>query len=136
MARLGGSDEVVVRNLERLPQIAKRRLHGVAPRLRRIEAVLLGRLRHLLAMLVHAGEELDVVPARATEARLHIGENRAVRRTEMRLGVHVVDGRRDVIRGLRVLHGDELLQWLMHTICHFSACAARAPSAVRIRVQS
>ena len=70
MARLGGADEVVVGDVERLPQIAKRRLHGVAPSLRRGEAVLLGGLGHLLAVLVHAGEELDVTAAGALEAGL------------------------------------------------------------------
>ena len=80
MARLRGANEVVVRNLERLPQIAEGGLHGVAPCLRRIEPVLLGRLGNLLAMFIHAGKEFDVLTACALETSLHVGKDGAVRR--------------------------------------------------------
>lgn len=52
-----------------------------------------GRLGDLLAMLVHAGEEEDVAPVHACEARSGIGRDGGVRGADVRLAVDVVDGR-------------------------------------------
>ena len=60
----------------------------------------LGSLGHLLAMLVHAGEELDVIAGSTAIARLYVGKDRGVCRSQVRIGVHVVDGRGDEEGGL------------------------------------
>ena len=96
LARLGRADEVVVRHLELVPEVLEVRGLAVAPLLRR-HAVGLRGLRDLLAVLVHAGQELDVIAGRPTEARLDVGEQRAVRRPEVRVGVDVVDGGGDEV---------------------------------------
>ena len=93
LARLGRANEVVIGNLERLPQILEQGSLAVAPRLRRIEAVLLGGLGDLFAMLVHAGEEFDVVAHRATVASLDIGQDGRVRGSQMGRRVYVINGR-------------------------------------------
>ena len=66
--------------------------------LARRDAELLGRLGDRLAVLVGAREEEDVLAALAHVAREHVGGDRRVRVPEMRLAVHVVDRRRDVVR--------------------------------------
>ena len=93
LARLGRANEVVIGNLERLPQILEQGSLAVAPRLRRIEAVLLGGLGDLFAMLIHAGEEFDVVAHRATVASLDIGQDGRVRGSQMGRRVYVINGR-------------------------------------------
>ena len=50
-----------------------------------------------LAVLVGAGEEEDILAALAHVAREHVGGDRRVGVAEVRLAVHVVDGRRDVV---------------------------------------
>ena len=104
LARLGGADEVVVGDLELLPEVLEERRLAVAPLLRGGKAVLPGGLGDLLAVLVHAGQELDVVTDRATVAGLDVAEHGAVCGAQVGRGVDVVDGRRDEERGL-VCHG-------------------------------
>ena len=99
LALLRGTDEVVVGDLELAPEVLEGRYQRVAPGLRR-HVVGGGGLGDLLAVLVEAGEELDVVAHRAAEARLDVGQDRGVGRAEVRGGVHVIDGRGDVERGL------------------------------------
>ena len=93
LARLGRANEVVVGNLERLPQVLEQGRLAVAPCLVRIEAVLLGSLGNLFAMLIHAGEEFDVVAHRATVASLDIGQDGRVRGSQMGRRVYVINGR-------------------------------------------
>ena len=95
MARLGGPDEVVVRDPQRRPQVAEVRLHLVAVLLRR-QAPLLRGLLDLLAVFVDARQEEDVLPEPLVEARQHVRQDGAVRVPDVRLVVDVVDGRRDV----------------------------------------
>ena len=102
LARLGGADEVVVGDLELAPEVLEERGLGVAPLLRG-HVMLGGGLGDLLAVLVHAGQELDVVARGAAEARLDVGEQGAVRGAQVRRGVDVVD------RG-----GDEVGRLLCH----------------------
>ncbi len=94
LARLGGADKVVVRNLKLVPQLSKVRSLRVGPLLRR-HAMLGCSLCHLLAVLVHAGQELNVITSGATITRLHVSKNRGVRGSQVRIGVHVIDGRSD-----------------------------------------
>ena len=93
LARLGRANEVVIRNLERLPQVLEQGRLAVAPCLRRIEAVLLGSLGNLFAMLIHAGKEFDVVAHRATIARLNVGQDGRICGSQMRRRVYVINGR-------------------------------------------
>ena len=60
LARLGGADEVVVGNLELAPKLLEVRGLAIGPLLRR-HAMLGCGLGDLLAVLVHAGQELDVI---------------------------------------------------------------------------
>ena len=131
MAILGGADEVIVGDVQGLPQVAELGLHGIAPCLGRIKTVLLRGFGNLLAMLVHAREELHVVGVCTLKARLDIRHDGGVCGTKVRLGVHVVDRRGDVVRGLRMLHGifpsDKLytaqrsLSAQVIPTCHFTA---------------
>lgn len=95
VARLRRADEIVVGDLEVAPQLGELRDLAVAPLLRR-HAMLGSRLGDLLAMLVHAGEEEDVAPVHACEARGGIGRDGSVRGADVRLAVDVVDGCGDV----------------------------------------
>ena len=106
LALLGGADEVVVRNLELAPEVLEEGSLEVAPLLWG-HAVLGRGLGDLLAVLVHAREELDVVAGCATIARLDVAEDGRVGRAQVRLGVDVVDGRGD--EEARLCHGLGLL---------------------------
>ncbi len=106
LALLGGADEVVVRDLELAPEVLEERGLGVAPLLRGHAMGGCG-LRNLLAVLVHAREELDVIARRATVTRLDVAEDGRVGRAQVRLGVDVVDGRGD--EEARLCHGLGLL---------------------------
>ena len=90
LARLGGAHEVGVGDIEQIPCLAEDRLHGIAPCLRR-HAVLFSGLGYLLAMLVHASDEGDVVAVHALIARHRVSGDGRVGRAQMRSGVHVVD---------------------------------------------
>ena len=105
LARLGGADEIVVGNLELAPEVLEEGRLGVAPLLRGGKAVLLGGLGDLLAVLVHAGQELDVIAGGATIASLNVGDDGGISRAQVRIGVDVVDGRRDKERRLALIHG-------------------------------
>ena len=72
-------------------------VHDVAVgQLARGDALALGHVGDRLAVLVRAGEEEHVLAALAHVAREHVGGDRRVRVAEVRLRVHVVDGRGDV----------------------------------------
>ena len=94
VAGLGRADEVVIGYAERLPQLGKLRHLRIAPLLRS-HAVLGGRLGHFLAVFVEASEEAYVAPLHAHGARHRIGGDGGVGRADVRLAVHVVDGRGD-----------------------------------------
>ena len=93
LARLGRANEVVIGNLERLPQVLEQGRLAVAPCLGRIEAVLLGSLGNLFAMLIHAGKEFDVVAHRATIAGLNVGQDGRICGSQMGRRVYVINGR-------------------------------------------
>ena len=61
------------------------------------DAELLRRQGDRLAVLVGPGEEEDVLAALAHVARQHVGGDRRVGVAQMRLAVHVVDRRGDVV---------------------------------------
>ena len=98
VALLGGADEVVVGDVERLPRIAEAAADLVDERLR-LPAGFGGGVVDLLAVLVGAGEEPGVVAVRAVPARQEVGGHRGVGVTDVRLVVHVVDRGGDVAGG-------------------------------------
>ena len=99
VARLGGAHEIGVGDVEQVPHVAERRLHGIAPGLRG-HALRLGGIGHFLAMLVHARDERHVVAVHALVARDGIGGDGGVGRAQMRLGVHVINRRGERVGSL------------------------------------
>ena len=99
VARLGGAHEIGVGDVEQVPHVAERRLHGIAPGLRG-HALRLGGIGHFLAMLVHTRDERHVVAVHALVARDGIGGDGGVGRAQMGLGVHVIDGRGERVGSL------------------------------------
>src|SRR5690606_3776208 len=93
--RLGGPDEPIVGDAERIPCGPKALRHEVA-QLDGGHAPALGLLLDLLAVLVGAGQEEDLGPVLPVEARQHVREDRRVRVAEVGLPGRVVDGRREV----------------------------------------
>ena len=83
MPRLGGADEIVVGEVERLAIARNARELRSASALRR-DALLDGRLLHLQAVLVGAGEEEHVLAVESLEARDRVGGDRLVGMTDMR----------------------------------------------------
>jgi hypothetical protein len=98
VARVGGPDEEVVRDAEPRPQRAEALGIAIGELLRR-DALALGDVRDGLAVLVGSSQEEDVVTALAVVPREDIGRDRRVRVPQVRGGVDVVDGRRDVEGG-------------------------------------
>src|SRR3546814_8607419 len=62
------------------------------------------RLLDLLAMLVGAGEEIDVIAVEPLEAGQHVAGERGVGMPDVRIIVYVVDRGRDVVRRLSCRH--------------------------------
>ena len=100
VARLGRADEVVVGDVEVAPHLGEGRGDGVGERLRGLPGPL-GRPLDVEAVLVGAGEEGDVVAEQAVPAGEGVADDRRVGVPEVRFGVHVVDGGRDVEPGHR-----------------------------------
>ena len=90
MALLRRADEVVVGDLEPLPDLLPAGHDPVGPCLR-IEPGGSGRQGDLLAVLVGSGEEMDPLAAEAVVARQEIRGNRGVSVPDMGNIVHVVD---------------------------------------------
>ena len=99
VARLGGAHEIGVGDVEQVPHVAERRLHGIAPGLRG-HALRLGGIGHFLAMLVHTRDERHVVAVHALVARDGVGGDGGVGRAQVGLGVHVIDGRGERVGSL------------------------------------
>ena len=95
MALLGRADEIVVGAAERLHHAAE---DGRVPvrQLDRGDPLLLGGLLHLLAVLVGAGQEEDVLAVEPLEARQHVGRDRGVGVADMGYAVGIENRRRDV----------------------------------------
>ena len=93
--RVGGADEIIVGDLQFLPNPLKHRDNAVG-QLLGLDLLLLGGLDHLDAVLVGAGEEKRVVAGQAVIAGNRVSAEGGVDVAEMRLGVGVVDGGGDV----------------------------------------
>ena len=99
VALLGGADEIVVRAVQPLDHGLEARRVALDQLLRRHAFPVRG-LQHLDAVLVGAGEEINVVAVEPHEAGDRVGRNRLVGVADMRRAVRIGDGRRDVIAGL------------------------------------
>ncbi len=97
MARFGGADEVVVGELHRLGEIAEIPRHRIGERLR-LHARGGGGFFDLLTVFVGAGKETHVVSVQPHEPRQGVAGDRGVGMADVRLIVHVIDRRRDVVR--------------------------------------
>ena len=97
---LGGPDEVVVGDPERVPLVPERLRVSVGEDLGR-DARLLGGLGDLVAVLVRPGQEADVVAGEAAVARHRVGHDRRVRVAEVRRRIDVVDRRGEVEHAVR-----------------------------------
>jgi hypothetical protein len=87
---VGGADEEVVGALQ--PRHQRLEALGIAIRqLLRLQSLRARRVGDGLAVLVGAGQEEHVLPALAHVAREHVGGDRRVGVTQVRLGVDVVD---------------------------------------------
>ncbi len=97
--QVGGADEAVVADVVALPQLAEGRRDPVAVLLLG-DALLARDTLDVLAVLVGAGQEEDVVAGEPARARERVGRDRGVRVADVRHVVHVVDRRRQVERAL------------------------------------
>jgi hypothetical protein len=95
VARLGGADEIVVGEVQRRGHGAEA-LRVAVGELARRDAFLDGRLLHLEAMLVGAGQEEHVLAVEPLEARDRIGGDRLVGVPDVRRPVRIGNGRGDV----------------------------------------
>ena len=71
--------------------------HAVGERLR-LDVLALRRLLHLLPVLVHAGEEKDLLVEAGLVPREEVGQHLFVGVAQVRRAVHIVDRRREKIR--------------------------------------
>ena len=94
---IGRADEEVVGHVQPGRQLAEAPGVFVAELARR-DPQPLGGLGHRLAVLVGPREKEDVLTALAHMAREHVRGDRRVGMAQVGLAVHVVDGRRDVVR--------------------------------------
>ena len=95
MARLGGADEIVVGQFQLLGERLPVGRQFVAVGLRRF-AFRQRRLLDLLAVLVEAGQEEDLLPQAAPRPRDDVGDDLLVGMAEMRLAVDVINRGGDV----------------------------------------
>ena len=96
VARVGRADEEVVGDPE-APDEVLEPLGVAVGQLAGRDALALRGLRHRLAVLVGPGEEEHVLATLPHVPRQDVGRDRGVRVAEMRLRVHVVDRRGDVV---------------------------------------
>ncbi len=102
MARLRGTDDVVGRRVEGSSQRSELSC-GAIRELLRCDAITTGGLLHLLAVLVHARDEKNVIAVKPLEPRNRVGCYALVGVTDMRGTVGVRNSGCDVV-GPRVTH--------------------------------
>ena len=95
VAALGRADEIVVRNRQLRQERLELRAHLVGKRLR-INALALGALLHLLAVLVGARQEMDFVTHQAPIAGNNVRQHFLIGMAQVRRTVHVIDRGGDV----------------------------------------
>ena len=98
MVVVGGADEAVIADVHQLPQIldALGALDDVIDELLRRNAGLLGLQLDLLAVLVGAGQELDVVALQPLVAGHSVGSDGAVGMADVQLIAGIIDRRCNV----------------------------------------
>ena len=95
MPCLGRPDEIVVGDVQHRQNVAELLCRPIGEHRRR-QTSLLRRSLDLLAVLIRAGQEEDVVTHQAMRACDRIGHHRRIRVAEMRFRVDVIDRRADV----------------------------------------
>jgi hypothetical protein len=95
MAVLGGADEIVVCQSEGGGESSPDRGQFVAIYLRSFTLVHRG-LLHLLAVLVKAGQEENLLPQAAPGSRNHVGQDHLVGMSKMGMAIDVKNGGGDV----------------------------------------
>ncbi len=98
MVVVGGADEAVVADVHQLPQVldALGALDDVVDELLRRNTGLLGLQLDLLAVLVGAGQELDVVALQPLVAGHSVGSDGAVGMADVQLIAGIIDRRCNV----------------------------------------
>ena len=116
VAVVSRADEIAVINVHQLPQILDARDNLIHILFRR-DALFLRLALNLLAMLVRAGQEIDVIACQLLEARHRVRRRGAVGVTDVQVAAGVVNGRSDVKRLLaRFTHIFFLHVFLRETI--------------------
>src|SRR5438445_7272199 len=95
VARLGGTDEVVVGDAESPPGVPEHCGVGIGMSLR-CDAGRRGGLDHLVAVLIRAGQEIRSITTQAAVTTHGIGHDGRPRVTEMRPRVGIVNRRRQI----------------------------------------
>ena len=95
MARLGGADEIIVRDVERFIHGLERGGILIGKSLG-CDAVFFSRLGDLFAVLVSAGQEHDIFAIQALKTRHDVGQDGLIRVAEVRQAVYVGDSGGDV----------------------------------------
>ena len=94
VARFGGANEVVVRNVQAIPRLSEQRGNGVGKFLWGNPSGI-GSLLNFQAMFVGAGKQMHFFAKQAVPARNGVGHDGGVRVTQVWLGVDVINrGRR------------------------------------------
>ena len=128
---VGGADEVVVGDGKLGPEVAELGADPVGEGLGRL-VVLPGRLGDLVAVLVGARHEEDVVARHAVEAGHDVAHDRRVGMPDVGRGVDVVDGCRDV-KDLLGVHGASLYPV---PDCHVRISAGCAPGEAGRQIEA
>jgi len=95
VAGFGCPNEIIVGNLELLPQLLETHDRPIAVLLR-VDAVLCGGLLDLLAVLIRPGKEECRAVQKAVVTGQNIGQNRGIGMADVWLIIDVVDRRCDV----------------------------------------
>src|SRR5690606_11403962 len=95
VARLGGADEVVVGDVDRLEQRQPGGFDETVGPLLRLDPVRDRGAQDLLAVLIRSGEQPGVIARLTVPAGEHVGGHLGVGVPDVRHVVHIEDGRRD-----------------------------------------
>ena len=96
MARLGGADEIVIREIQTRRQVTEILADGIGEGLRR-ETLVIRRLFDLLPMFVRAGKEHHLISVQPLEPGQHVTGQGRIGMADMRLVIHVINRRGNVV---------------------------------------
>jgi hypothetical protein len=90
MTMLRSPDEIIVSDVQPLPQIQKTGSHFIAMSLG-IDSPFFSRLLDFLTMFIQPGKKKNLFPGRTMKAGQYVCQNRRIGMTNMRFVVHIVD---------------------------------------------